>query len=136
MMVIFDDSFNDQRVQHFFDYEYLDRGIVKWQGYFLSDHTSALGRLQQRQQQLFETKLKQQSTAKIKQQIKQAYQQQLPVLVQFNQLEEHTHHLLIIVGMVDMVTEHYCQINNQTYELLDMRGIIEALDDTEPYAIQ
>lgn len=29
-------------VQNFFDNYYQDRGVVKWQGFFLSDHTAAL----------------------------------------------------------------------------------------------
>lgn len=29
-------------VQQFFDHDYHDRGMIKWQGYMLSDHTSAL----------------------------------------------------------------------------------------------
>ncbi|TFZ24236.1 hypothetical protein E2P76_15695 [Lactiplantibacillus plantarum] len=29
-------------VKHFFDHDYHDRGMVKWQGFYLSDHTAAL----------------------------------------------------------------------------------------------
>lgn len=35
-------DFSNQRVQQFFDHDYHDRGMVKWQGLYLSDHTAAL----------------------------------------------------------------------------------------------
>ncbi|WP_393964279.1 hypothetical protein, partial [Lactiplantibacillus plantarum] len=38
------DRFTETDVQEFFDYYYVDRGIIKWQGYYLSDHLSALKR--------------------------------------------------------------------------------------------
>lgn len=33
---------DDSIVQLFFDRYYKDRGVVKWQGFYLSDHTAAL----------------------------------------------------------------------------------------------
>lgn len=33
---------NDSTAELFFKYYYQDRGMLKWQGYYLSDHTSAL----------------------------------------------------------------------------------------------
>lgn len=33
---------DDKTVQNFFDYYYHDRGMLKWQGFMLSDHVSAL----------------------------------------------------------------------------------------------
>ncbi|CAM3268552.1 hypothetical protein PEAC54167_06430 [Pediococcus acidilactici] len=38
------DRFTEADVQEFFDYYYVDRGIIKWQGYYLSDHLNALKR--------------------------------------------------------------------------------------------
>ncbi|ANK60706.1 hypothetical protein [Loigolactobacillus backii] len=38
-------QFSDKVVQHFFDFDYHDRGMLKWGGFFLSDHTKALKRL-------------------------------------------------------------------------------------------
>lgn len=35
-------TYDPARVQDFFDNYYKDRGVVKWQGFFLSDHTAAL----------------------------------------------------------------------------------------------
>lgn len=38
-----------KRVEQFFNSEYEDRGMKKWQGFFLSDHTAALKREAQSQ---------------------------------------------------------------------------------------
>ncbi|KRL04124.1 hypothetical protein [Liquorilactobacillus oeni] len=38
-----DDEFMDI-VNNFFKYDYHDRGMLKWKGFFLSDHTAALKR--------------------------------------------------------------------------------------------
>ncbi|WP_225047745.1 phage infection protein [Lacticaseibacillus kribbianus] len=35
-----------RRVADFFAHEYRDRGMLKWQGFFLSDHTAALNKEQ------------------------------------------------------------------------------------------
>lgn len=37
-----DYEYDPQMVQIFFERYYQDRGMVKWQGYYLSDHTAAL----------------------------------------------------------------------------------------------
>ncbi|WP_173005340.1 hypothetical protein AAEX98_02805 [Lactobacillus helveticus] len=29
-------------VKHFFEHDYHDRGMMKWQGFYLSDHTATL----------------------------------------------------------------------------------------------
>lgn len=33
---------NDEMAQQFFNRDYEDRGMLKWQGFFLSDHTSVI----------------------------------------------------------------------------------------------
>mgnify|MGYP004585050869 CR=1 FL=1 len=35
---------NNSLIQHFFNYDYHDRDMLKWQGFFLSDHTAALNK--------------------------------------------------------------------------------------------
>ncbi|GEP19607.1 hypothetical protein [Pediococcus argentinicus] len=37
-------SYDPKKVQLFFNSYYKDRGVIKWQGYYLSDHTSALNK--------------------------------------------------------------------------------------------
>ncbi|QIL50698.1 hypothetical protein G7084_04835 [Weissella coleopterorum] len=42
-----------ERAKHFFENEYQERGMVKWQGYYLSDHTeNVLDYTQQRQNKM------------------------------------------------------------------------------------
>lgn len=43
---IYDDQRANRVAEQFFRYSYHDRGMLKWQGYFLSDHTAALKRHQ------------------------------------------------------------------------------------------
>lgn len=51
---------DEQVVQTFFDHYYKDRGMVKWQGFFLSDHIAALRH--QREKEAYEDKLLPQMT--------------------------------------------------------------------------
>ncbi|AYF92174.1 hypothetical protein D7I45_01040 [Apilactobacillus bombintestini] len=37
-----DHNINNEMVQNFFDYYYHDRGMIKWQGFMLSDHVSVI----------------------------------------------------------------------------------------------
>lgn len=43
-------------VQQFFDHDYHDRGMIKWQGYMLSDHTSALKKENEQRDTVIEPK--------------------------------------------------------------------------------
>lgn len=82
-------DFSNQRVQQFFDHDYHDRGMVKWQGFYLSDHTAAL------HQQAAQLKRQvcpkpQQSLPIITRRLAEAYQRDLIVTLQLNvcQLED------------------------------------------------
>ncbi|WP_132981347.1 hypothetical protein [Pediococcus pentosaceus] len=35
-------KFSDQEAENFFKHDYIDWDMIKWQGFYLSDHTSAL----------------------------------------------------------------------------------------------
>ncbi|WP_125705038.1 phage infection protein [Lacticaseibacillus daqingensis] len=70
-----------RRTEQFFAHEYRDRGMVKWQGFYLSDHTAALKRealaAHQAAQQLPE-----QSEAVVRATLAQALASGAPVQVQ------------------------------------------------------
>ncbi|MBM7544914.1 hypothetical protein [Periweissella beninensis] len=51
-------------VKYFFEHDYHDRGMMKWQGFHLSDHTSALRKMDQ-DNNYNEKKLPQMTTDKI-----------------------------------------------------------------------
>lgn len=83
------DQFSDARVQHFFDQVYHDRGLMKWQGFYLSNHTAALKQVRAAEHQQLSIQ-PQQSVAKITQCLAVAYRQRLTVIVQLNQLTAAT----------------------------------------------
>ncbi|QLL40329.1 hypothetical protein FEM49_03303 (plasmid) [Lactiplantibacillus plantarum] len=78
-------------VKHFFEHDYHDRGMMKWQGFYLSDHTAALN---QQKQQLNEVYVPrpQQSLAEITQLLADAYQRQQPVIIQLKTVDQNNRH--------------------------------------------
>ncbi|MCI1923190.1 MAG: hypothetical protein LKJ64_03860 [Lentilactobacillus buchneri] len=52
------EKFDMDIVNNFFKHDYHDRGMAKWQGFFLSDHTAALKKqkAKEAQQQIIEPK--------------------------------------------------------------------------------
>lgn len=70
-------------VADFFAHHYHDRGMVKWQGYYLSDHTAALNQQAAAKTHLQnQPLLSQQSTELIRQQLATAYRTGQSVNVQ------------------------------------------------------
>ncbi len=70
--------------RRFFTYDYHDRGMLKWQGYFLSDHTSALHRERQRHPEMEQPQL---PAEQIGQRLVRAWNKQTVVHVQLNVLD-------------------------------------------------
>lgn len=70
--------------QRFFTYDYHDRGMLKWQGFFLSDHASALRREAQQQPEVERPHL---TETEIGQRLTAAWQKKSPVHVQLNVLD-------------------------------------------------
>lgn len=106
----------EQLAQHFFIHRYHDRGMLKWQGFFLSDHTAALDRMQKTKPE----KLRRaQKTTDLNHHLMQAWQSQCLVHIQLNVLDEN-HLPLTVDGQVmginsDRVVlkkpdHHYCQL--------------------------
>ncbi|MDT7015251.1 hypothetical protein, partial [Levilactobacillus namurensis] len=81
-------DFDLDTVKHIFEHVYHDRGMVKWQGFYLSDHTAALN---QQKQQLNEVYIKQpqQSLVVITQMLADAYQRQQPVTIQLKMVDQN-----------------------------------------------
>ncbi|PWG00329.1 hypothetical protein [Levilactobacillus bambusae] len=92
--------FTDADVQHFFDVDYHDRGLMKWQGYFLSDHTSAIKEAQSDNQWKTQP-LPRQSQPEIKRRLVQAVHKQRPVLVQQLSIDGQTNAHNFATGIVD-----------------------------------
>ncbi|MFD1393029.1 phage infection protein [Lacticaseibacillus jixianensis] len=71
----------------FFDHRYQDRGMKKWQGYFLSDHTAALKKQAAAEALLQDqTALPQQSEAEIRRVLAAAFASGQSVIVQLRHL--------------------------------------------------
>ncbi|GKS81739.1 hypothetical protein LPAF129_14250 [Ligilactobacillus pabuli] len=79
-------DFNEAELQHFFDYEYQDRGMLKWQGFFLSDHTSAL---KQVGRQTPPVRQPQQADDEISRLLMQAWQTKKPVTLQLEEVDDN-----------------------------------------------
>lgn len=106
----------EQLAQHFFIHHYHDRGMLKWQGFFLSDHTSALQRNQAKQPERLRAA---QPPAELSQYLERAWQQQISVHIQLNILDENQRPLAVdgqVMGVnadrvvIKKVDRHYCQL--------------------------
>lgn len=76
-------EYDPENVQMFFDHYYHDRGKMKWQGFYLSDHTAALNR--QAKQNSHQNDLRQQQTdQEITKFLMQSYTYNQIVKVQLN----------------------------------------------------
>ncbi|WP_295746961.1 hypothetical protein [uncultured Limosilactobacillus sp.] len=74
--------------RRFFAYDYHDRGMMKWQGFFLSDHASALRREAKQQPELEQPQL---TAEEIGRRLTVAWQKKYPVHLQLNVLDgNHT----------------------------------------------
>lgn len=75
---------SEKLAEYFFKHDYVDRGMLKWQGYFLSDHISAMKK--DKADKPEELKL-QQSQNLISESLMISWQTKRPVHIQLNQLE-------------------------------------------------
>ncbi|GAB2324461.1 hypothetical protein IRB23M11_20830 [Alkalibacterium sp. m-11] len=67
---------------------YKDRGIMKWQGMILSDHTSALKELHKEYEQSIAAGKEQMTTEEVSEALYKAYRLRKPVAIQANVLKE------------------------------------------------
>jgi len=76
---------DEQLATDFFKYHYHDRGMLKWGGCYLSDHTSALKKM--RAAEVAEVALPTQAMAQVSELLFSAWQRQQRVHLQLEQLE-------------------------------------------------
>lgn len=110
-------------VQMFFDNYYHDRGKMKWQGFYLSDHTAALNR--QTKQRNHQNKLRpQQSDEEITKFLMQSFSYNQVIKVQLNFFD--TDHELKddLTGVVSGYDDDlYYLDNGQKFHFGDVRNI-------------
>ncbi|KRL05145.1 hypothetical protein FD46_GL001095 [Liquorilactobacillus oeni DSM 19972] len=86
-----------ETVNNFFKYDYYDRGMVKWQGFYLSDHTAALNKQNANQEYHYKP---QQSLKKITEILAAAYNRQQKVTIQLKELGKNNVNLPDITTLV------------------------------------
>lgn len=88
----------DKELDEFFR-NYQDRGMLKWAGFFLSDHTLKINKDKQKRDQVYE-KREEMGFDEISNVLMQAYAQQLPVSVQLKKLDAELKYQADIEGYV------------------------------------
>lgn len=114
---------DDQLVQRFFDHDYRDRGVVKWQGFYLSDHTAALKKQAKQEAKKYPARA-QQSMEEISQVLSEAYANGQAVSVQLNNRNLNGEFLPDLVGKVIGYEDEMVYLEGQQgFEIGDVRNI-------------
>lgn len=92
-------DFDLDTVKHFFEHDYHDRGMMKWQGFYLSDHTAALNQQNQQLNAVYVPR-PQQSLAELTQVLADAYQSQQLVTIQLKTVDQNYHHFPDITTLI------------------------------------
>lgn len=83
-------EFKEEDVEVFFEKYYVDRGMMKWQGYYLSDHTSMLNVEAENKRQRLNQKIRpQDSKQQIAATIEVAITKCREVVVQINERDQN-----------------------------------------------
>lgn len=83
------EKFDMDVVNEFFRHDYHDRGMMKWAGFYLSDHTQAMKVQQKVTQNRLNNKLEpQQSLEQIGEVLAQAFNHNQAVIIQLNELQD------------------------------------------------
>lgn len=77
--------FSQKVVDQFFEHDYQDRGMTKWQGFYLSDHTVAIKQQKYKIKQIPKEK-QPQPISLIKQRLCYAFKNNYAVIIQLNEL--------------------------------------------------
>lgn len=88
---------SEQLAAHFFQRDYHDRGMLKWGGFFLSDHTVAL---KHDANQTVEPRHEAMSLIAISEQLLVSWQEKQTIKVQLNVTDEQERQLTTVTGMV------------------------------------
>lgn len=111
-------------VKHFFEHDYHDRGMMKWQGFYLSDHTAALNQQNQQLNAVYVPR-PQQSLAELTQVLADAYQSQQLVTIQLKTVDQNNHHLPDITTLIHGYNANDIVIDsNRFISLQDIRNVI------------
>lgn len=102
----------DQMVSRFFK-DYHDRGMMKWAGFYLSDHTQQLEKNTAQAQHTI-TKQPQLPLTEIKQRLVQAFNRHQPIIIQLNTLQDDTTKIPELTGHITAFTADGIKLDQQT----------------------
>ncbi|MCT4380611.1 hypothetical protein [Leuconostoc pseudomesenteroides] len=114
-------------INNYFQHDYRDRGIKKWQGFFLSDHTSALKRFDY-DNNYSETPMKQMATSDILRVAMHALANWQSIVMQLNATTYEHDTQKNIAGMIASIDDRAIYIEDskgetQGYLFEDIRAI-------------
>lgn len=116
------ENFGRDDLNYFFNHVYQDRGILKWRGMFLSEHTAELAKEEERTKEV--PRLPQQTQQEIEYYLERSMQHNKILSLQLNELNEYgaaKHHVEgVFRGFVDLDT---ILINEEYIEFSDIRHI-------------
>lgn len=121
-----DYEFDLNVVKNFFDFDYHDRGMIKWNGFYLSDHQQALHKEKAIRDKEYRLAPKQ-SLESISVVLADAYNQQYPVIIQLSELDTNGSPAPDIQTLIQGYNAETIIINdNQFINLDQIQHIIKA----------
>ncbi|KAF0351509.1 hypothetical protein ITQ83_05130 [Pediococcus pentosaceus] len=126
-------EFDLDTVKHFFEHDYHDRGMMKWQGFYLSDHTAALHQQNQQLNEIYVPR-PQQSLTVITEVLADAYQRQQPVTIQLKPVDQNNRHLPDITTLIHGYNANDIVIDADRFiPLQEIRNV--SFKNTESYKV-
>lgn len=119
----FQNGWSEELVQNYFSHDYRDRGMTKWQGYYLSDHTSALNKAKHAAARTFPART-QQSQERIGALLANAFANNHPVAIQLASISPDGLFGPDIMGMVRGYTETDVVIGSDEINFETIRNVI------------
>lgn len=117
-------KFSDQEAENFFNHDYIDRGMIKWQGFYLSDHTSALNAEHETNYKVLQREILPQMTVKeITEVINKAIVKDKTVKIQTNKCDSNSIFEAPIVGKIKGYIENDLYIDDYTVEISVIRHV-------------
>lgn len=111
----------DQRVEDFFK-NYHDRGMKKWTGFFLSDHTLKINQEEKRAHTIYQAK-KTMSAAEISQLLLFAFSNHRLISIQLKEIDQEGHYQQEIAGFVQGYFEDQIIVSTKKIKLSAIKHV-------------
>ncbi|MBM7617923.1 hypothetical protein JOC36_001516 [Weissella uvarum] len=117
-----------ERAKYFFEHDYHDRGMVKWQGFYLSDHVEDVEKYTNKRARAMEQQeLKEMTTEEITQVLFDAYRNHQQVAYQLNRKDIKGMYSPVLKGKVNGYIDDEAFIGAQTVTIADI-NYVELID--------